>query len=63
SRVIKIFAGRIQQGLAAGVIPLGISLMSDVLTPKELSGAVAMMSASLGVGGALGIPIAALIAE
>ncbi|NRH30515.1 MFS transporter [Rhodococcus sp. MS13] len=63
SSVIPLVAGRILQGLAAGVIPLGISVMRDVLPPKKLAGAVAMMSASLGVGGALGLPIAALIAE
>ena len=55
SSVIPLVAGRILQGLAAGVIPLGISVMRDVLPPKKLAGAVAMMSASLGVGGALGL--------
>lgn len=62
SSVIPLVIGRVLQGLAAGVIPLGISIMRDVLPPKKLAGAVAMMSASLGVGGALGLPIAALIA-
>lgn len=43
--------------------PLGISIMRDVLPPKKLAGAVAIMSAAMGVGGALGLPIAAMIAE
>lgn len=63
SSVVPLVFGRVLQGLAAGVIPLGISIMRDVLPPKKLAGAVAMMSAAMGVGGALGLPIAAMIAE
>ncbi|GAA3156868.1 hypothetical protein GCM10020001_096110 [Nonomuraea salmonea] len=55
--------GRALQGLAAGVIPLGISIMRDELPPERLGSAIASMSASLGVGGALGLPAAALLAE
>lgn len=58
-----LVVGRAVQGLAAGVIPLGMSLMRDVLPPRRLGPAVALMSASLGVGGALGLPAAALIVE
>nr|WP_269778721.1 MFS transporter [Microlunatus antarcticus] len=58
-----LVVGRAVQGLAAGVIPLGMSLMRDVLPPQKLGPAVALMSASLGVGGALGLPAAALIVE
>lgn len=54
---------RVLQGLAAGVIPLGISVMRDVLPTDRLGSAIAMMSASLGVGGALGLPAAAFLAE
>lgn len=55
--------GRTLQGLAAGVIPLGISIMRDELPVERLGSATALMSASLGVGGALGLPAAALLAE
>ncbi|WP_209648600.1 MFS transporter [Kibdelosporangium banguiense] len=55
--------GRALQGLAAGVIPLGISIMRDELPAERLGSATAVMSASLGVGGALGLPAAALLAE
>lgn len=58
-----LIVGRTLQGLAAGVIPLGISLLRDHLQPAKVGGATAAMSASLGVGGALGLPVAALIAE
>ncbi len=55
--------GRALQGLAAGVIPLGISIMRDELPAERLGSAIALMSASLGVGGALGLPMAAFLAE
>ncbi|APU15511.1 MULTISPECIES: MFS transporter [Actinoalloteichus] len=58
-----MIVGRVLQGLAAGVIPLGISIMRDELPAERLGSATAMMSASLGVGGALGLPTAALLAE
>jgi MFS family permease len=61
--LVPMVAGRALQGLAAGVIPLGISVMRDVLPPERLGGATALMSASLGVGGALGLPAAALVVQ
>jgi MFS family permease len=45
------------------VIPLGISIMRDELPVERLGAATALMSASLGVGGALGLPAAAFLAE
>ncbi|NIZ89712.1 MFS transporter [Kineococcus rubinsiae] len=61
--LLPMIVGRGLQGFAAGVIPLGISLMRDVLPAEKLGPATALMSASLGVGGALGLPAAALIAD
>ncbi|MFF5977882.1 MFS transporter [Streptomyces olindensis] len=58
-----MIVGRALQGLASGVIPLGISIMRDELPAEQLGSATALMSASLGVGGALGLPAAALIAD
>ncbi|MEV6083480.1 MFS transporter [Streptomyces parvulus] len=61
--LVPMVVGRAMQGLSAAVIPLGISIMRDELPAERLAGATALMSASLGVGGALGLPIAALIAD
>ncbi|MGW0337297.1 MFS transporter [Streptomyces sp. NPDC003011] len=61
--LVPMIAGRALQGLASGVIPLGISIMRDELPAERLAGSTALMSASLGVGGALGLPTAALIAD
>ena len=55
--------GRALQGLSSGVIPLGISIMRDELPASRVGSGTATMSSSLGVGGALGLPIAALIAD
>jgi MFS family permease len=61
--LVPMVVGRALQGLAAGVIPLGISIMRDELPSERLGSATALMSASLGVGGALGLPTAAFLAE
>ncbi|TWD79283.1 MFS transporter [Kribbella amoyensis] len=58
-----MIVARALQGLSAGVIPLGISIMRDELPAERLGTAIAMMSASLGIGGALGLPAAALLAD
>jgi MFS family permease len=55
--------GRGLQGCAIAVIPLGISIMRDELPPERVGGAISLMSATLGVGGAIGLPIAAVVAE
>ncbi|WP_110590158.1 MFS transporter [Microbacterium suaedae] len=61
--IVGVIIGRGLQGITTGVIPLGIAVMRDVLPPARLGTAVAFMSATMGVGGALGMPVAAFIAE
>lgn len=61
--LVPMIVGRVLQGLASGVIPLGISIMRDELPAERLGSATALMSASLGIGGALGLPAAALLAD
>ncbi|SMQ14658.1 drug resistance transporter, EmrB/QacA subfamily [Streptomyces sp. Ag82_O1-12] len=61
--LVPMIVGRTLQGLSAAVVPLGISIMRDVLPAERLAGSTALMSASLGVGGALGLPAAAFIAD
>ena len=63
SEVIPMIVGRALQGAGMGVIPLGISILRDVLSPRRLAPAVALVSATLGVGGALGLPISAFVTE
>ena len=55
--------GRALQGVGIGVIPIGIATMREVLPAKRLGPSIALMSSSLGVGGALGLPAAAALAQ
>ncbi|TXS48949.1 MFS transporter [Streptomyces sp. t39] len=63
SSVVPMIAGRALQGMGMGVVPLGISLLRDVVPAERLGSSIAVMSASMGVGGALGLPFSAAIAE
>ncbi len=58
-----MLAGRALQGLAMGFIPVGISFIREFAPPEMATTAVATMSATLGVGGAIGLPLAAWIAD
>jgi MFS family permease len=63
STIVPMIIARILQGMAAGVIPLGISILRDVMPPHRLGSSIALVSATLGVGGALGLPLSAVVAE
>lgn len=55
--------GRGLQGVGMGLAPLGISLLRDVLSAKALGSAIALTSSLLGVGAAIGLPLAAAAAQ
>lgn len=55
--------GRALQGMGIGVIPIGIATMRESLPAPRLPSAISFMSSSLGVGGALGLPAAAALAQ
>lgn len=61
--IVGVIIGRALQGAIVGVVPLGISILRDVLHEKHVDTAIALISATLGVGGALGLPISALVTE
>jgi MFS family permease len=61
--LLIMIAGRALQGFAMGAIPLGIGIMRDELPREKLGSAMALMSSSIGVGGGLALPVAALIAQ
>jgi EmrB/QacA subfamily drug resistance transporter len=61
--VLPMIVGRGLQGLGMGVVPLGISLLRDAVPAEKLGSSIALMSASMGVGGALGLPFSSAIAE
>ncbi|QRY46833.1 MFS transporter [Mycolicibacterium boenickei] len=61
--LIPLVIGRGLQGFGAPVIPLGISVLRSALPAERVPSAMGLMSASLGVGGAMGLPLSAVIAE
>ncbi|MDT9592178.1 MFS transporter [Nocardioides zeae] len=58
-----MLVGRGLQGAAMGFIPVGIALLREVSAPGAGATAVAAMSASLGVGSAIGLPLGAWIVD
>lgn len=58
-----MLAGRTLQGLSMGFIPVGISLLREITRPAQTGTAIAAMSGTLGVGGAIGLPLAAYVAD
>lgn len=63
SSFLIVVIGRALQGAATSVIPLGISILRDELPPERVGGAIALISATLGVGGSVGLLISALVAQ
>ncbi|WP_244928112.1 MFS transporter [Nocardioides sp. W7] len=63
SSVVPMIVGRALQGAEMGLVPLGVSAMRDLLPGEKLGRAIALMSASMGIGAALGLPIAAAVAD
>jgi MFS family permease len=55
--------GRTLQGIASALIPVGISIVRDELPKEKMGSAVALMSATLGIGSALGLPLAGVLYE
>lgn len=63
SDLLTMIVGRALQGFAMGAIPLGIGIMRDELPRERLGSAMGLMSSSIGVGGGLALPAAALVAQ
>ncbi|MBH0775275.1 MFS transporter [Nocardia sp. NEAU-351] len=52
-----VLVGRALQGLGSALVPIGIAILRDELPEERVPGATAMMSATLGIGSALGLPL------
>lgn len=55
--------GRALQGIGSGLVPLGIATLRDIVPREKLSSAIATVSATLGVGGAIGMPLSAAVVQ
>ena len=58
-----LIAGRALQGASIALVPLGISILRDELPRERVTAAIGFMSATLGLGGALGLPAATLVIQ
>lgn len=56
-----LIVGRAMQGFGSALIPVGISIMRDELPRDKLATGIALMSATLGIGAALGLPMSGLL--
>ncbi|MEU3245142.1 MULTISPECIES: MFS transporter [unclassified Streptomyces] len=63
SDIRVLIVARALQGAAAAVVPLSISLLRDELPPERTGSAVALMSSTVGIGAALGLPLAAMVVQ
>ncbi|TDU05331.1 MFS transporter [Streptomyces sp. 846.5] len=61
--LLPMILGRALQGVGAGMVPVGISALRELVPPQKLGSSIALISSSLGIGGALGLPLAAAVAE
>lgn len=61
--LVPFVLGRGLQGLSIPIIPLGISVLRASIPAERVGGAMGLLSSSLGVGGALGLPLSAAIAQ
>ncbi|MFT4234105.1 MAG: MFS transporter [Microbacterium sp.] len=60
---LVVLVGRVLQGIAMGYIPVAISMVRDITPPRMTNTALSAVSATLGVGGAIGLPLAALVVQ
>jgi MFS family permease len=58
-----LIAGRALQGCATAVIPLAISIINTNLPGEHRASGIALLSATLGFGGAIGLPVSGLVVE
>ena len=61
STLALVILGRGIAGLGTALVPVGISIMRDHLPADRVGTGVALMSATLGIGGAIGLPLAGVI--
>lgn len=54
-------AGRTLQGCAMALAPIAMSIVKDVLPPERVGSGIALLSGTMGLGSALGLPVAGLL--
>ncbi|WP_435592419.1 MFS transporter [Nocardia sp. bgisy118] len=63
SNLWTVLAGRVLQGTALSAVPLGMSILRDELRPARVPTAIALISATLGAGASVALPVSAFVAD
>lgn len=61
--LLVLVIGRALQGVGIAVIPLGMSVAKATLPPDKTNQGVALVSATLGIGSGLGLPLAGVLVD
>lgn len=56
-----MLAGRALQGFAMAILPIGISLLSSLVSPARAKMGIALMSATLGIGSTMGLGLSGVL--
>lgn len=58
-----VIVGRALQGVGTALVPIAMAQMRDSLSRERIPAALAVLSATLGVGGSIGIPLGGVILQ
>lgn len=58
-----LIAGRVVQGVAGGVFPLAFGIVNDTFPADRKAVAIGLLSATFGIGGGMGLPLAGAILD
>jgi EmrB/QacA subfamily drug resistance transporter len=61
--VTAIVAGRVLQGVGGGIFPLCFGIIRDEFPPERVSSSIGLLSATLGIGGGVGLIVGGLIID
>lgn len=56
-----LVGGRTLQGMSLSVLPIAMALAKDLLPPAKLNSGIALVSAMLGIGGGIALPLAGVM--
>src|SRR4051812_48166657 len=58
-----LIAGRVLQGVAAGVFPLAFGIVRDTFPPERVPAGLGLVSAIFGIGGGIGLPLSGVVVD
>ena len=61
--IAVLIGGRVIQGVAGGVFPLAFGIIRDTFPPDKVASGLGLVSAILGIGAGIGLPLSGVIAD